>query len=261
MLNRRTLSNVGIYVYGVSAIVLGITGLLWGDFATNWQRVPASVPHREALAYITAIYEIVAGIAILWRRFGQRTAQVGAAMLALLYSVFTLLWVARVFVTPRAYDPWGNVFEELALVIAAKVIYVSLAPPGSVWAGKGALISKLYGVCAISFALNHFANLAGTASFVPKWIPPGQMFWAVATAVFFLLAAAAILSGVLAGLAAYLLTAMILGFELLLWLPMLIAHPHVHFICAANAINFALIGATWVVADSLQRAKNREIAY
>jgi hypothetical protein len=33
------------------------------------------------------------------------------------------------------------------------------------------------------------------------FIPPGQMFWAIATAVFFLLAAVAILSGFLAGLA------------------------------------------------------------
>lgn len=252
MLNRRTLSNAGIYVYGAGAIVLGITGLLWGDFATNWQRVGANVPHREALAYLTAVYEILAGIAILWRR----TARFGAGMLAILYSVFTLLWVARVFVTPRVYDAWGNVFEELALVIAAKVIYASLAPPGSMLAGKDALISKLYGVCAISFALNHFADIAGTASFVPKWIPPGQMFWAIATAIFFLLAAAAILSGVLAGLAAYLLTAMILSFEVLLWLPMLVAQPHQHFVCAANSISLALIGATWVVADSLYRTQN-----
>ncbi len=252
MLNRRTLSNVGIYVYGVGAIVLGITGLLWGDFATNWQRVGANVPHREALAYLTAVVEILAGIAILWRR----TARIGAAMLAILYSVFTLLWVAQVFVTPRVYDAWGNVFEELALVIAAKVIYASLVPPGSMLAGKDALISKLYGVCAISFALNHFAYLARTASFVPKWIPPGQMFWAIATAIFFLLAAAAILSGFLAGLAAYLLTAMILSFEVLAWLPLLIANPHVHFVCTANSISLALIGATWVVADSLQGAQN-----
>jgi hypothetical protein len=43
---------------------------------------------------------------------------------------------------------------------------------------------------------------------VPKWIPPGQHFWAVATGVAFLLASAAILSGVLAVLAARLLTVM-----------------------------------------------------
>lgn len=256
MLKRRTWSNVGIYVFGASAIVLGLTGLLWADFATNWQRVGPSVPHREMLAYITAVYEILAGIAILCWRFGRQIARAGAGMLAVLYSIFTLLWVAQVFAAPRVYDGWGNVFEELALVIASVVLYASLAPRGSALAHKEARISRVYGVCAISFALNHFAYPARTASFVPKWIPPGQMFWAVATAVFFLLAAAAILSGVLAGLAAYLLTLMILGFEVLAWLPLLHAYPHVHFVCASNAISVTLIGATWVVADSMARKPN-----
>lgn len=38
--NRKIVSNLGIYVYGVAAIALGITGLVWGDFATNWQHHP-----------------------------------------------------------------------------------------------------------------------------------------------------------------------------------------------------------------------------
>jgi hypothetical protein len=39
MINRQALSNLGIYVYGLGAIALGVIGLAWGDFATNWQRV------------------------------------------------------------------------------------------------------------------------------------------------------------------------------------------------------------------------------
>jgi uncharacterized membrane protein YphA (DoxX/SURF4 family) len=251
MINRRALSNLGMYVYAAGAIALGVIGLVWSDFATNWQRVQGNLPHRGALACIAAVYELFAGVAILWRR----TAQAGAMMLAILYSIFVLLWVPQILGSPRVYDVWANFFEELSLVIAGVVVYGSLAPPDSPWAGRTAQISRFYGICVISFALEHLFYISGTASFVPKWIPPGQRFWAIATAVFFLLAAMAILSGFLAALASRLLTAMIVGFEALVWAPQLFASPHVHFSWAGNAICLALAGAAWVVADSISESR------
>jgi uncharacterized membrane protein YphA (DoxX/SURF4 family) len=257
MVNRRSLSNLGIYVYGVGAIALGVSGLAWGDFATNWQRVQGNVPHREVLAYITALYELFGGIAILWRR----TARAGAVMLTVLYSIFSLLWVPRILGSPQVYDVWANFFEEFSLVIAGVVLYTSLAPRDSTWAGRTGVTSRLYGVCVISFALEHLFYISGTASFVPKWIPPGQLFWAIATAVFFLLAAIAILSGILAGLASRLLTTMIVGFEALVWAPKLFSSPHEHFSWAGNAICLALAGAAWVVADSINESRKASTNY
>jgi uncharacterized membrane protein YphA (DoxX/SURF4 family) len=251
MLTRRVLSNMGQYAYGVAAIALGVVGLVWGDFATNWQRVQANVPHREALAYLTAGCELFSGLAILWRR----TARIGAVALTLIYSVFALLWAVQIFASPRVYDVWGNFFEELSLVIGGAVAVTVLAPPGSPGTSKSAPISRLFGICAISFGLDHFFYLRGAASFVPKWIPPGQMFWAVATAVFFLLAAIALLSGILAGLASRLLTAMIVGFEVLVWAPRLFTFSHDHFSWAGNGICLAIAGAAWVVSDSISASQ------
>jgi len=231
----------------VAAIVLGAAGFAWGDFATNWQRVGPNVPYREALAYFTASFETLAGMAMLWRR----TARAGALLLTILYSIFTLLWVIQVCAVPLVYDGWGNIFEELSLVIGGAVAYTSLAPAGSRWAGKSPLISRIYGICPISFAIVHLINLAAVATWVPKWIPPGQMFWAITTAICFLLAAAAILSGIRAGLAALLLTAELMGFEILVWVPKFIAAPHSHFTWAGNAISLALVAAVWVVSDTL----------
>ena len=128
---------------------------------------------------------------------------------------------------------------------------------GSAWAARGTTISRLYGICPISFGLDHIIYLKGVATWVPTWIPPGQMFWAIATTVCFLLAAAAILSGILAGLAARLLTAMIVGFELLIWIPKLLAAPHDHFAWAGNAISITMAGAAWIVADSLNRSPSQ----
>lgn len=94
--------------------------------------------------------------------------------------------------------------------------------------------------------------LRATADYVPKWIP-GQMFWAITTTVAFGLAAIAILWGRQALLAARLLTAMILLFGLLIWLPALFADPHSHFNWAGNAQNLAIGGSAWILADYLGR--------
>jgi len=170
-------------------------------------------------------------------------------MLTALYSVFALLWVRQIFAFPGVYDGWGNFFEESGLVIAGAGLWARLAPVDSPWQDRAALIGRLFGICVISFTLEQIFSIQATASFVPKWIPPGQMFWAVATTVFFAMAAPAILSGILAGLASRLLTAMIVGFELLVWAPRLFTAPHDHFNWAGNGISLALSGAAWVVSD------------
>ena len=83
------------------------------------------------------------------------------------------------------------------------------------------------------------------------------MFWAYATTIGFFLAAAAILSGIMAPLASRLLTAEIVGFEILVWIPRLLTGPHDHFNWAGNAICVALAGAPWAVSDSICRAARR----
>ncbi len=240
-------ATLGIYVYGASAIALGLIGLAWRDFAVNWQHVQPSVPHRVALAIVAAVCEILGGAALFWRP----TARAGAALLTLLFAIYVSLWMPEVLKAPGVYDNWGNFFEELSAFLGGLAAFALLAPRNSAWADKEHLVARIYGICPVSFGLVHFIYLKPAASFVPTWIPPGQTFWAVATAIFFLMAAAAILSGILAVLAARLLTAMIIGFELLAWLPRLIATPHNHFLWSGNAIGTMLGAAAWVVADAL----------
>lgn len=241
----QTISSTGLYLYGISAIALGVVGLVWSDFATNWQRVAADIPHRVALARITAIYEIGTGVAVLYRRW----ARTGTMLLAALYMIFALLWLARIVAAPQVYDNWGNFFEEFSLVTAGLAAFAWLSHDESAWARRTGAICRLYGICVISFGLDHLFYLSGAASFVPRWIAPGQMFWAVTTALCFLLAAAAILSGFLAVSATRLLAVMIAGFEILVWAPRLFLAPHDHFNWAGNAISLAMVSGAWVIAD------------
>lgn len=245
----RGLPNLGIFIYAGGAIFLGLLGLFSGDFATSWQHVGANVPFRTPLAYATAAIELCAGLALLRRQ----SARIGALTLTAIYSVFTIIWVPACLVNLRNFDPLGNFFEEFTLVVAGLVLIASLSPARTGIRRHEHLFARLYGLSAISFGVGHICDMPGLLTWIPGWIPPSRMFWAYVTTIGFFLAAAAILTGVMDRLATRLITAEILGFEILVWLPKLAAGPHEHFIWAANAISIALVGATWVVADSIAR--------
>ena len=109
----------------------------------------------------------------------------------------------------------------------------------------------LLGICAASFTLEQAIYLHATASLVPKWLPPSQMFWAAATTVLFALAAVALLTNRMALLATRLLTMMLVIFALLVWVPLLLSDPHSHTNWSENAETFAIAGAAWILADLL----------
>ena len=244
-------NHLGRHVYGIAAIAFGIITLVWHDFNT-WQQIRAlgNLPHREILVYLAAAVEILGGIAIQW----PRTERVGAFALGTVYLTFALLWVPHIIATPRIYDRWGNFFEQFSLVSGALIVYAAFAQVKSERAARLARIGyNFFGICVVSFTLEQLFYLSGTASFVPKWIPPGQMFWAITTTIALALASIALLSGRCAFLASRLLTAMLIGFGLLVWLPAPFADPHNLISWAGNAQNLAITGAAWIVADFLSQ--------
>jgi hypothetical protein len=83
------------------------------------------------------------------------------------------------------------------------------------------------------------------------------MFWAYVTTMGFFGAAVAILTGIMAPLAARLLTAEIMIFELLFWVPRVFAEPRNHVNWGGNAITIAIAGAAWVASDSICQAVKR----
>jgi uncharacterized membrane protein YphA (DoxX/SURF4 family) len=248
---KRSLAcNLGICAYAAGAIFLGILGLVSGDFATTWQNVGPNIPLRLPLAYLTALIELAAGIALLW----PKTARAGALTLTIVFAVFTLLWVPKMLATHTDFDPTGNFFEEFSLVVGGAVLFASLSPAGSAIARRESLFARLFGLSAISFGVVHIYDMPGLFKFVPSWIPPSQTFWGWATTIGFFLAAFAILTGILAPLASRLLTVEILSLQLV-WLPGIFASHPPHFVWAGNAISFTIAGASWVVSDSISRAK------
>ncbi len=241
--------SLGRYVYGLGAIGSGICALVWHDFST-WQQLKAleQLPHREILAAALGIAIVLGGFAVWW----PRTVRAGAAVLTIIYAIFALMGVPLIVGHPLVYNSFGNFFEQLSLAAGPAILWAcsgSIVPRTAKWARIG---YYSFAICLISFALEQFFYLSATASLVPKWIPPGQMFWAIATTAAFALAAIALLTGLVARLAAALTTAMLVGFGLLVWLPALLANSHTFANWSESMETLAIAGSAWIVADWLR---------
>ncbi len=231
-------SNLGRHVFGVATLASGLITLAWHEY-NDWHQ-------PRYLIYAAAAALIFGGAAIQFRR----ATKTGAAVLGAVYLVFALLCVPQIVAAPRIYNSWGNFFEQFSLVTGAVIVYARLS---SAWSPE--MVHRigriLLGICVASFTFEQAIYLGATASLVPKWIPPGQMFWAVATTVLFALAAVAFLVNRMALLAARLLTVMLVIFGIVVWIPLLLAGPHNPTNWSETAETFAIAGAAWILADLL----------
>jgi hypothetical protein len=235
-------SNLGRHVFGVAVLAYGLGTLAWHDYN-------GSHPLRYVV-YAASTALIFGGAAMQLRR----TTKTGAAVLAAAYLVFAILCVPGIVAAPRIYNSWGNFFEQLSLLTGAAIVYARLS---SAWPPEtlNRVGRIVLGICTASFTLEQAFYLRPTATLVPNWIPPSQMFWAVATTVFFALAAVALLTNQMALLAARLLTMMLVLFGLLVWVPLVFSDPHNHTNWSENAETFAIAGAAWILADLLGESR------
>lgn len=231
-------SNLGRHVFGVATLGSGVVALAWHDY-NGWHQ-------PRYLVDAAAVVMILGGAAVQFRL----TAKAGAAVLGAVYLVFALQCVPAIVSTPKIYNSWGDFFEQFSLFTGAAIAYAGLS---SAWSRETVQrVGRIFlGMCSASFALEQAFYLQPTVSLVPKWIPPDQMFWAVATTIFFALAAVALLTNRMALLAARLLTLMLVMFGLIVWVPLVIAGPRSHTNWIEITETFAIAGAAWILADLL----------
>jgi hypothetical protein len=246
---------LGARFYGLAAVLLGLVGLAWGDFAAVWQPVPADWPARTALAYVWAGLFVAGGLMLQVRR----TAPIGALLVAALFIPFFLLWAKRVMGFPQILGTWSGFAEEVLFILGGIAAWLCCVVTASEPEERrlSRTVRRVFGLCLLVFAAAHVVYVRETAALVPAWLPPGTHFWAYATGLCHALAGIALVSGIQALLAARLLTLMFAGFGLLVWLPQLFA-PQLsgtpaHMAWAGNAINLVLTAAAWALADMLAR--------
>jgi hypothetical protein len=133
------LESYGRRAFGLAAIGFGLTYLIWGDFATVWQPVPATAPLHAALVYVGAAAMLIAGGALFFRKaqplagfvlalivgFRPRLAAVGLTAMFAGFSLF--VWLPRLLAAPTDHVAWTGNVMNLALVGAAWIVADALS--------------------------------------------------------------------------------------------------------------------------------------
>ena len=241
--------SIGVRVYGLGAVVLGLVGLAFADFALQWQPVPKGLQPHTALAYASAALLLAAGLAANFRRW----AAPGVGVLVAFYGVWVVALHGPIVVAhPARFGGWQGAAEILAMASGGLMAFAGL---GRIDPGLARVLRQVgrlaFGACLLVFGVSHFLYAKFTASMVPAWIPPGQMFWTYATGIGHFVAGLAILSGVQARLAARMLTLMFGAFVVTLHAPLTAANLHSQLNWLMLAITLALTGAAWCVAEQV----------
>ena len=234
--------NFSRQLFGVSSFAFGFIIFLSHSY-NGWHLTPL-------LVYGLAAALVLGGAAIQF----PRAAKFGAMLTGAAFLYFALRCVPQIISKPRVYNSWGNFFEQFALLLGAAFIFAratSALPRDTL----NRIARILFAACSASFALEQAFYLAPTASLVPKWIPPGQMFWAYATTVFFSLGAVALLTNRMALRATRLLALMLALFGLIVWLPILFSAPHNYGNWSETAETFAIAATAWILAGLLSGSR------
>jgi hypothetical protein len=236
----------GRTVFGASVVMFGVIALMWydADIRQNLQHI-WRLPFGFLIGGCLMAALIAGGIGMQY----PRTARLASVVLCVVYLCFSLACIPDIIAASNIYERYGGSFFLFFSLLCGAIALYAVTDANAARATVFGRLARLgLGVCVISFTLGQALLPRETASLVPKWIPPNQMFWAILTTIAFALAAIAILLNRQARLAIRLMTLMLALFGVLVWVPRLIAHPEAHFNWSECVLTFLITGAAWTVA-------------
>src|SRR6185437_7079809 len=155
-------------LYGLAALVLGVTALIFGDMATIWHPLQPGVPFRPFIVDTFGLLMVAGGAGVQVQKF----ARPSLILMAAGYLFCALLWLPRIIGFPQIYGVWGGAIENVAMAAAVATIFLPA-------------MRLAYGACIVSYGVMHLTALPQTAQLVPAFMPFGQAFWAIVTAIAF----------------------------------------------------------------------------
>lgn len=243
------------YLFAAGLFVFGALNIVFGAFNLQWQPI-AGIPWQPELARGAGVLLSVCALGLLVPRTAAWAAVLAAAALLLLY------WLPQLLAASHAganIGAWLPLSEDTAMLCGA-VTFMALTVKGSTldrsWLTGPALLLAArigFGLACVVFGLSHFAYADFTAQMIPGFVPFHLPF-AYITGAGHLLAGLALLSGVMARLAAVLEAVMMSLFVLLVHVPMLLAGPkpealQIDWTMLAAAMT--LSASAWAITRSL----------
>ena len=244
--------HYGIFLLAASLATLGVMSIVVGDFAFQWQPVPADFPGRMQWARVVGVFEVLASIAILIPRMARLGA---AAITAIFWLWLLLLHVPRVMHGEVA--AWIGACELLALAGASLALNGAIrANQSSLESGRDWMLSTLIGKLCFGFALlplglSHFLYAEPAAALIPAWFP-ARLFFTYLTGLGHICAGLSLLTGIFERIAAPLLAVMFGCFIVFLHIPRVIATP-TRYEFTMLIVSLALSGAAWIIAGVVHK--------
>src|SRR5690348_13848571 len=101
-------------VYAVGAILLGVVGIVFADFAMQWQPVPAGIGMRTQLAYLAGAVLAIGGAMLL----APKLERTGAWLLTVFIGAWMLVLNLPVAIASAGHIGAWNSPAEIAFMTA-----------------------------------------------------------------------------------------------------------------------------------------------
>jgi uncharacterized membrane protein len=249
---RSAYPGVGEALLALCMIGLGVRGLVYGDFAGGWQRIPiAHLPATGSFALATAVVELVAGLGLLIRRT-EAIASIVLVAFLLLWAV--LLKTPAVVVVPSMEGTWLGL-AEITVILAGGWTVMALRGSSGIAPTVTSGIRParlLFALSLVPIGLAHFFYPAQTIGLMPAWLP-WHLGFAYLTGAASLIAAVAVLLGLWPRLATTLEAVMLSVITVVIWLPGLVAAPG-NGSWTPFLMSSAIACGAWAVVDGYRTA-------
>lgn len=252
--------GLGRLMFGFGMIGIGAVSLVCDSYSLQWEPVGSLLPN---LGRLSGAILCLGGLGVLIGRLNMLAAAI--------LTVFLGLWVFALQ-APQAIaaggsdwkalsGTWLGFAEDLAMMSGAWTLLAlsdqddndAMAP----WltdARALRIARTLFGIACLVFGASHFAFSDITATMIPSWIPE-RLPLAWITGAGHILTGLALISGILARLAATLEAVMMSLFVLLVHVPMIVAGPArdaMQLDWTMLFVALSLAGSAWAVAGGLR---------
>jgi uncharacterized membrane protein len=233
-------------------IAIGIVSIIYGNESAVWILIP-DMPGSATLVYLCGLVALASGVGLLADRWLLRACRVLVVFLLLWLVVLKATWL---LFSPSAMNRWESFGETAAILAGALCLLASHAGDwekthASFAVGeRGIRIARYLLIAAlVTFGLAHFAYLDMTASLVPGWLPFPKAIAAL-TGAASIAAAAGMLFGFYARMAATLEAVMLWSFTLLVWIPRVTSNPKFQDYWTEWFLSAAIAAGAWIVAET-----------